>query len=185
MHIIHSPFSFIIRSNYVKFGHRKIYGIIKIKRGYMKHNWLYISDSDMHLRYVLGESGKNPLICIGLNPSTAIPDYLDSTLERVRAIAKNHKCDSWIMLNIYPYRGSDPKMLPDNSIDDRYINQNINEIEKILEKYPKSQVLCAWGDNITQKRYIAEVFRDKLLKVLIKYENRLKCLKLTKKIYKF
>ena len=148
----------------------------------MKHDWIYINDQDLHLRYVLGELGQNPLICIGVNPSTAIPDYLDTTLEKVKAIAKEHKNDGWIMLNIYPYRSSKPENLPDNPINDELINLNIDEIRKIIKKYPKSDILCAWGDNINTKSYIKAILKNRLLKVLINANKKkqLKCLAYTK-----
>ena len=36
--------------------------------------WLYAPNFYSEYRYLLGTRGKNPLICIGINPSTAKPD---------------------------------------------------------------------------------------------------------------
>ena len=42
--------------------------------------WLYVPPFYSEYRFILGTRGKNPLICIGINPSTAEPDNLDNTL---------------------------------------------------------------------------------------------------------
>ena len=44
--------------------------------------WIYAPNFYSEYRYILGTRGKNPLICIGINPSTAQPDDLDNTLDR-------------------------------------------------------------------------------------------------------
>ena len=36
--------------------------------------WIYAPNFYSEYRYILGTRGKNPLICIGINPSTARPD---------------------------------------------------------------------------------------------------------------
>ena len=38
---------------------------------YDTDRWLYVPDFYTEYRYVLGTKGKKPLICIGVNPSTA------------------------------------------------------------------------------------------------------------------
>ncbi|WP_416386030.1 DUF1643 domain-containing protein [Anaerocolumna aminovalerica] len=45
-------------------------------------DWIYEIDEENIIRYVLGTVGENPLICFGLNPSTAEPDFLDPTLKK-------------------------------------------------------------------------------------------------------
>ena len=45
--------------------------------------WLYAPSFYSEYRYILGTRGKHPLICIGINPSTAEPDHLDNTLKSV------------------------------------------------------------------------------------------------------
>ena len=49
--------------------------------------WLYAPNFYSEYRYILGTRGKNPLICIGINPSTAAPGDLDNTLKSVERIA--------------------------------------------------------------------------------------------------
>ena len=40
-------------------------------RDYDRSVWLYVPPFYTEYRYILGTRGKNPLICIGINPSTA------------------------------------------------------------------------------------------------------------------
>ena len=54
---------------------------------YDVEKWLYVPNSYSEYRYILGSRGKKPLICIGINPSTAAPDALDPTLQSVNRIA--------------------------------------------------------------------------------------------------
>ena len=68
--------------------------------GYDAEKWLYVPDYYADYRYILGTRGKNPLICIGINPSTAAPDDLDNTLKSVSRIAAANNYDSWIMFNV-------------------------------------------------------------------------------------
>ena len=49
--------------------------------------WLYAPCFYSEYRYILGTRGEKPLICIGINPSTAKPDALDNTLKSVERIA--------------------------------------------------------------------------------------------------
>ena len=50
--------------------------------GYDAEKWLYVPDFYTEYRYLLGTRGEKPLVCIGINPSTAEPDRLDPTLHR-------------------------------------------------------------------------------------------------------
>ena len=45
--------------------------------------WLYVPNDYTEYRYILGTRGERPLICVGINPSTAAPDALDNTLKSV------------------------------------------------------------------------------------------------------
>ena len=70
--------------------------------------WLYAPNFYSEYRYILGTRGKNPLICIGINPSTAAPDDLDNTLKSVQRIALGNGFDSFIMFNAYAQRATAP-----------------------------------------------------------------------------
>ena len=49
--------------------------------------WYYEPHTYQSYRYVLGRVGKHPLVCIGINPSTAQPGALDPTLKSVERLA--------------------------------------------------------------------------------------------------
>ena len=75
---------------------------------YDARRWIYVPDFYTEYRYILGTRGDNPLICIGINPSTAAPDNLDNTLKSVSRIAGGNGFDSWIMFNVYAQRATRP-----------------------------------------------------------------------------
>ena len=58
--------------------------------------WIYAPNFYSEYRYILGTRGKKPLICIGINPSTARPDALDNTLKSVERIALGNGFDSFV-----------------------------------------------------------------------------------------
>ena len=64
---------------------------------------------DGSARFVLGTVGVNPLVCFGINPSTAVPNALDRTVACVSRFAAGNEYDSWAMLNLYPQMSTDPK----------------------------------------------------------------------------
>ena len=70
--------------------------------------WIYAPNFYSEYRYILGTRGKKPLICIGINPSTARPDDLDNTLKSVERIAHANGFDSFLMFNVYAQRATDP-----------------------------------------------------------------------------
>lgn len=73
--------------------------------------WIYAPNFYCDYRYILGTRGKNPLICIGINPSTAQPGDLDNTLKSVERIALGNGFDSFIMFNVYAQRATDPNSM--------------------------------------------------------------------------
>ena len=70
--------------------------------------WLYVPNSYSEYRYILGTRGERPLICMGINPSTAAPDALDPTLQSVQRIALSNGYDSFLMFNVYAQRATRP-----------------------------------------------------------------------------
>ena len=66
--------------------------------------WLYVPNFYSEYRYILGTRGEKPLICIGINPSTAAPDALDPTLQSAQRIALSNGYDSFLMFNVYAQR---------------------------------------------------------------------------------
>ena len=75
---------------------------------YDVERWLYVPNTYSEYRYILGTRGSNPLICIGINPSTAAPDALDPTLQSAQRIALANGYDSFLMFNVYAQRATHP-----------------------------------------------------------------------------
>lgn len=91
------------------------------------------------VRYVLGEQfdtdKRNVLICIGINPSMAMPNFLDPTLRRVQDYAKRSgEYGAWYMLNVYPQRATNPNNM---DTDDTYsIEIHLRNLTAIEEYCP-------------------------------------------------
>ena len=68
---------------------------------YDVRRWLYVPNTYGEYRYILGTRGERPLICVGVNPSTAAPGDLDPTLKSVERVALHNGYDSFIMFNVY------------------------------------------------------------------------------------
>lgn len=122
--------------------------------GLFEH-WIYKKNKDNTARYVLGEHGDNPLVCIGVNPSTATPDKLDPTLRQVRNRAKQLGYDGWIMLNLYPQRATNPDDLHERMKPDLHC-MNWNHIHDIACEHNVKNVWCAWGTLIRKRAYLLE-----------------------------
>ena len=71
--------------------------------------WLYVPNYYGEYRYILGTRGEKPLICVGVNPSTAAPGDLDNTLKSVERVAHHNGYDSFIMFNVYAQRATRPE----------------------------------------------------------------------------
>ena len=108
--------------------------------------WLYVPDFYTEYRYVLGTKGEKPLICIGVNPSTAEPDHLDNTLKSVERIALGNGYDSFIMFNVYPQRATRPQDMA-RERDERLHRANMEAFEYILGLSKEPTVWAAWLDN--------------------------------------
>lgn len=122
-------------------------------------DWLYETNNDNTARYVLGPNDDNHLLCFGVNPSTASPESLDNTIKSVDRIAKRHLFGSFIMLNIYPQRATDPNDL--HSHCDTYLHeQNLLHIDKYLSIGENRNVLAAWGNLINKRPYLKSCLRD-------------------------
>ena len=126
---------------------------------YDVNKWLYAPNFYSEYRYILGTRGKNPLICIGINPSTAKPDDLDNTLKSVERIALGNGFDSFIMFNVYAQRATDPDDM------EKYCNmalhrENMKAFSYILSISEAPSVWAAWGTIIEKRDYLADCVRD-------------------------
>ncbi len=129
---------------------------------YDRKKWLYVPNAYTEYRYILGTRGENPLICIGINPSTAKPDDLDNTLKSVERTAKFNGYDSFIMFNVYAQRATDPKTM-DISFNSQLHNENMNAFRYVLSSYSegnKPAVWAAWGTIIEKRPYLIDCVRE-------------------------
>ncbi len=144
--------------------------------------WLYITNEDNSARYVLGQifnpKGKT-LFCFGINPSTACPERLDRTVKKVVKIAKNNGYENWIMLNIYPQRATNPDDI-DLERNDVFVQTNLLYIKTIVEKYPNGDILLAYGDLISRRKYLKTCLDEIIALLNVKNQRAIKMIRLTK-----
>ena len=123
--------------------------------------WLYAPNFYSEYRYILGTRGKNPLICIGINPSTAQPGDLDNTLKSVERIALHNGFDSFIMFNVYAQRATDPDAMEKTCNQDLH-KENLAAFRYVLSISEKPAVWAAWGTIIEKREYLPLCLQDML-----------------------
>ena len=126
---------------------------------YDKDRWIYVPDFYSEYRYILGTRGENPLICIGINPSTAAPDDLDNTLKSVERIALHNGYDSFIMFNVYAQRATNPDDM-ERECNALLHEENMKAFEYILNLCDQPSVWAAWGNIIEKRRYLPDCVRS-------------------------
>ena len=129
--------------------------------GYDNTKWIYVPNTYSEYRYILGTRGERPLVCIGINPSTAEPDNLDNTLKSVERIALANGYDSFIMFNVYAQRATRPEDM-ERELNTYMHEQNMAAFEYIMSLSKKSApaVWAAWGTIIEMRGYLPECVRD-------------------------
>jgi hypothetical protein len=120
--------------------------------------WIYEPSADGLARFVLGTVGANPLVCFGINPSTAVPDAPDRTIARVSKFAVKNGYDSWTMLNVYPQVATDPKNL-DREYDPNLKSENERHIVSMIDGRPLT-LLAAWGGLIECRPYLPSLLEN-------------------------
>ena len=123
--------------------------------------WLYAPNFYSEYRYILGTRGENPLICIGINPSTAEPDNLDNTLKSVERIAYGNGFDSFIMFNVYAQRATSPDDM-EKQCNLALHKENLEAFRYVLSISEQPVVWAAWGAIIEKRKYLADCVRDLL-----------------------
>ncbi len=126
---------------------------------YDRSRWLYIPDFYSEYRYVLGTIGDKPLICIGINPSTAEPDHLDNTLKSVERIALGNGYDSFIMFNVYAQRATRPDDM-EKQCNPLLHAENMKAFDAVLSRTGRPAVWAAWGAIIEKRPYLTDCVRD-------------------------
>ena len=123
--------------------------------------WLYAPNFYSEYRYILGTRGQNPLICIGINPSTAQPGDLDNTLKSVERIAIGNGFDSFIMFNVYAQRATDPDAM-ERTCNLQLHKENLEAFRYVLSISENPSVWAAWGAIIEKRKYLPGCVRDML-----------------------
>ena len=126
---------------------------------YDVEKWLYVPNSYSEYRYILGSRGKRPLICIGINPSTAAPDALDPTLQSVNRIALSNGYDSFLMFNVYAQRATRPDDM-EKAMNPLLHEENRKAFRYLLSLSPQPAVWAAWGNIIEKRDYLTDCMRD-------------------------
>ena len=121
--------------------------------------WIYAPNFYSEYRYILGTRGKKPLICIGINPSTAKPDDLDNTLKSVERIALGNGFDSFIMFNVYAQRATNPDAM-ERQCNPLLHKENLEAFRYVLSISEKPSVWAAWGAIIEKRKYLPDCVRD-------------------------
>ena len=128
---------------------------------YDVEKWLYVPNFYSEYRYILGTRGKNPLICVGINPSTAKPDDLDNTLKSVQRIADGNGFDSFLMFNVYAQRATRPDDM-EKQCNLRLHEENMRAWRHLLSIGEKPAVWAAWGAIIEKRKYLPACVADML-----------------------
>ncbi|MBR6839446.1 MAG: DUF1643 domain-containing protein [Oscillospiraceae bacterium] len=129
---------------------------------YDRSRWLYVPDFYTEYRYILGTRGENPLICVGINPSTAEPDNLDPTLKSVERIAAFNGFDSFLMFNVYAQRATRPDDM-DRTLNERLHRENMAAFRYVLSRTCagcRPAVWAAWGTIIEKRNYLPGCVRE-------------------------
>ncbi len=123
--------------------------------------WLYAPNFYSEYRYILGTRGGNPLVCIGINPSTAQPGDLDNTLKSVERIALHNGFDSFIMFNVYAQRATDPDAM-EHQCNLQLHRENLEAFRYVMGLSPAPAVWAAWGTIIEKRDYLPQCLKDML-----------------------
>ncbi len=123
--------------------------------------WLYAPNFYSEYRYILGTRGERPLICVGINPSTAKPDALDNTLKSVQRIALGNGYDSFLMFNVYAQRATRPDDM-EKTCNVQLHKQNMEAFRYLLSIGKEPAVWAAWGAIIEKRKYLPECVADML-----------------------
>lgn len=123
--------------------------------------WLYVPNRYSEYRYILGTRGSHPLICVGINPSTAAPDALDPTLQSAQRIALANGYDSFLMFNVYAQRATRPDDM-ERQCNLKLHRENMEAFRYLLSIGEKPTVWAAWGAIIEKRRYLPECVAEML-----------------------
>ena len=118
---------------------------------------IYESTSSDDARFVLGTAGENPLVCFGLNPSTANRTHSDLTVRIVSNLAKP-PFDSFLMFNLSPERSTDPNGMG-ASINPLWKAWNERVVADLIAGR-HLRAYAAWGAHIRKRTYLTNGLLD-------------------------
>lgn len=121
----------------------------------MTDAWIYQRNAGNSARFTLGTVGDNPLVCVGVNPSTAAPGDPDLTVSKVMGFAARNGFDSWVMLNLYPQRSTDPAGMH-LTYDSALKADNERHITELIDGR-RLTLLAAWGELIETRPYLPQM----------------------------
>lgn len=113
--------------------------------------------SEDNHRFALEQTGKNVLIVIGVNPSTADEKRADPTMQRVVSFVNAFNYDGFVMLNLSSERTPNPNDLSPN-LDYVFYEKNMKVISDMEKKYAYADILLAFGDGIHIRKYLNDCF---------------------------
>ena len=140
---------------------------------YDREKWIYVPDHYSEYRYILGTRGIRPLVCVGINPSTAEPDRLDNTLKSAQRIALFNGYDSFIMFNVYAQRATNPDDM-ERAMNPMLHRENMKAFSRIMEyaaEHGIPDIWAAWGAVIEKRDYLAGCIQD-MAKIGIRFGAR-------------
>ena len=127
---------------------------------YNVERWLYVPNTYSEYRYILGTRGVRPLVCIGINPSTAEPDNLDPTLKSAERIAHHNGYDSFLMFNVYAQRATNPDDM-EREYNAWLQQENAKAFSYLLDLCgERPSIWAAWGNLIEKRPYLTSCVAD-------------------------
>lgn len=120
--------------------------------------WIYTPSPDNSGRTLLGTKCAQPLVCVGVNPSTAAPGDLDPTVATVARVAEDSGFDGFMMLNVYPQRATNPSDLH-AAADPELHAWNLRSIAAFADGRTLN-VWAAWGTLIRKRKYLPQCLTD-------------------------
>jgi hypothetical protein len=125
---------------------------------------VFQSNQNNTARFIIGEPGKNNLICIGINPAYESLEKLGPTLTKMKKMSKSHKYDGWICINLYPIRSSHTQ---DIVFNDALLEENLEHIRSCLSY--NGDIWACWGSGI----YLNPILGKSLTKIYFTFQDRM------------
>ena len=120
---------------------------------------IYETDSENTARFILGNKLEKPLFVVGLNPSTANEKVPDPTIRKVMGFAERKGFDSFVMINLYPQRATNPNDLHQD-IDNNLLSENLKYISNLLENEQEFVMLASWSEKVKLRKYFGECIKS-------------------------